>query len=129
MTDAIIIPDTGMAIVTDFLSASGATVPKWIDWGTGTTAPVAGNTALETVKSDEARTVGTGSQATTNTTNDTYQVVGTITCASSGAAITEVGLFDALTSGNLFLRGTFSAINLNVADSIEFTIKTVYDQG
>ena len=81
------------------------------------------------MKSDEARTVGTGSQATTNTTNDTYQVVGTITCASSGAAITEVGLFDALTSGNLFLRGTFSAINLNVADSIEFTIKTVYDQG
>ena len=129
MADSIIIPDTGMAIVTDFLAALGATVPKWIDWGTGTTTPVAGNTALETVKSDEARTVGIGSQATTNTTDDTYQVVGTITCALSGAAITEVGLFDALTTGNLFLRGTFSAINVNVGDSIEFIIKTVYEQG
>ena len=128
MTDAIMIPNTGLAITTNRVVGSG-TVPKWIDWGTGTTAPAVGNTALETVKSDEARTVGVPSQATTTTTNDTYKVVGTITCASSGAAITEVGLFDALTSGNLFLRGTFSAINLNVSDSIEFTINTVYDQG
>ena len=128
MTDAIMIPDAGLAITTNRVVGAG-TVPKWIDWGTGTTVPAAGNTALETVKSDEARTVGTASQATTTTTSDTYKVVGTITCAVAGAAITEVGLFDALTSGNLFLRGTFSAINLNVADSIEFTINTVYDQG
>jgi tetrahydromethanopterin S-methyltransferase subunit C len=122
------IPNTGLAITTNRVVGAG-TVPKWIDWGTGTTAPAVGNTALETVKSNEARTVGTASQDTTTTTSDTYKVVGTITCAVAGAAITEVGLFDALTSGNLFLRGTFSAINLNVADSIEFTINTVYDQG
>ena len=128
MTDAIMIPDAGLAITTNRVVGAG-TVPKWIDWGTGTTVPAAGNTALETVKSDEARTVGTASQATTTTTSDTYKDVGLITCAVAGAAITEVGLFDALTSGNLFLRGTFSAINLNVADSIEFTINTVYDQG
>lgn len=128
MADSILIPDTGMDITTSRLSGGG-TVPEWIDWGTGITEPVAGNTALQTVKSDEARTQGTDTQATTNTANDTFQVVGTITCDTSGAAITEVGLFDAITSGNLFLRGTFSAINVNVGDSIEFTIKTVYEQG
>jgi hypothetical protein len=42
--------------------------------------------------------------------------------------IQEATLFDAATSGTLFLRGTFDLINVNVADSIEFTIRTTFDQ-
>jgi hypothetical protein len=70
---------------------------------------------------------GTSSQQTTTTTNDTYQVVGEITYGSAGA-ITEVGLFDASTDGNLFLRATFDAINVLTGDKIVFTVKTVFNQ-
>jgi hypothetical protein len=49
--------------------------------------------------------VGTESIVTTTVTGDTYQVVGTIT-AGSARVIDEVGLFDALTTGNMFVEGT-----------------------
>ncbi|MGC8580663.1 MAG: hypothetical protein ACP5MB_11520, partial [bacterium] len=48
--------------------------------GTGTTAPAATQTALV---SEVARVASTNSLVTTNVTNDTLQVVGTITFTSS----------------------------------------------
>ena len=54
----------------------------------------------------------TGDAADTQTitvTNDTYQVVGTQT-AGGTLAITNAGLFDASTSGNLFVKGDFTGI-------------------
>lgn len=126
MADVVIVTDAGMAIITNRLKGSGDE-PKYVAWGTGTTSPVAGDTALETAAA-ESRTDGTSSRVTTNVTNDTYQVAGTIACTGTAKAITEVGLFDASTSGNMLLRGTFSAINVNVGDSVAFTIKVVFDQ-
>jgi len=100
------------------------TEPKYIHWGTGTTAPVDGNTALQTPRG-EARVVGTSSIVTTYTNNDTYRVTGVLT-ATGNAAITEAGLFDALTGGNMYMRATFAVINLETGDSIQFTIDGAY---
>ena len=61
----------------------------------------------------------------TSTTNDTYQVVGTQT-AGTGETITNAGLFDASTSGNLFVKGDFTGIALNSGDSIQFTFKVQF---
>ena len=126
MADAVLVADTGLAKVTDLLAAVTTVCPGWVGWGIGTIAPVVGNTGLGT-PSAEARTVGTKTQETTTTTNDTYQAVALIT-ALSAQAITEVAVFDALTAGNLFLRGTFSAINVSIDDTVQFTIRTVFDQ-
>jgi hypothetical protein len=127
MVDVIKVTDAGMSIVTNRLKDSGTT-PHYVHWGIGTTGAANNDTAMESAGAHESRTAGTMTQQTTNVSNDTYQVVGTITCATATKAITEAGLFDASTSGNMFLRGTFSAINVNVADSIEFTIKAAFDQ-
>ncbi len=127
MTDTIVVVDDGMAIITNRLKDSGTT-PHFIEWGIGAVAADAANSTLGSAGAHESRTAGTMTQQTTNETNDTFQVVGTITCATGAKAITEAGLFDASTSGNMFLRGTFSAINVNVADSIEFTVKAAFDQ-
>lgn len=126
MADVVKVVNGGLGIVTNRIKGSG-TEPKYVGWGTGTTAADVADTGLETARA-EARTDGTSTQQTTTTTSDTYRVVGSITCAGTAAAITEVGLFDASTAGNLFLRGTFSAINVSVGDSIQFTINTVFDQ-
>lgn len=115
------IVNKGLELVATALSGSSM---KYIGYGTGTTAPVAANTGLETPAA-EARTTGTQSVVTTTTTNDTYQVTGTIVCTVAAKAITEVALFDASTDGNLFARITFNAINLEVGDSIAFIIRSI----
>ena len=127
MADSIYVVDNGLGIITNRIMGSG-TEPKYIGWGTGTTPATPADTGLQTPGS-ESRVAGTSSRVKTSTTNDTYQVVGTITCAGSAKAITEVALYDAATSGTCFLRGTFSPINVNVGDSIQFTIKCVFNQG
>lgn len=120
---ATLLVNTGKAIVTNYLNGGAATVPKYIAWGTG-----AGTTALtDTTLFTETgtRVLGTGSQVTTTTTNDTFQVVGTQT-AGGTLAITNAGLFDASTTGNLFAKGDFTTINLSSGDSIQFTFKVQF---
>jgi len=115
--------NTGKAIVTNFLSGGSATVPKYIGWGTGAGTTAATDTTLFTETG--TRTTGTATQVTTTTTNDTLQVTGTST-AGGTLAITNAGLFDASTSGNLFAKGDFSTINLSTGDSIAFTFKVQF---
>lgn len=112
----------GKAIVTNRIKGSG-TEPNYVGWGTGAGTTGATDTTLFTETG--TRTAGTSTQQTTTTTNDTYQVVGTLT-ASSGLTITNAGLFDASTSGNLFIKGDFTGIVLNTGDSIQFTIKAQF---
>lgn len=66
--------------------------PKNLGWGTG--AGTAANTDIAPfTEAAESRVAGTSSQVTTTSTNDTYQVVGTIT-SSSAQTITETFLSD-----------------------------------
>lgn len=126
MADTFVKTNAGLAITTNRIKGSG-NEPNYMGWGTGTTPAAVTDTGLETPAA-ESRVAGTSTQQTTNTTNDTYQVAGTLTCAGAGKTISEVGLFDAPTSGNCFIHGTFTGIALNVGDSITFTIKDVIDQ-
>lgn len=116
--------NAGAAIVTNRITQAG-TAPKNIGWGTGTTTAAVGQTALVTEAAPTTsggRTVGTESRVTTDQTNDTYQVTGTVTAGSS-LAITEAGLFDATTSGNMLIRSDYSAVNVVSGDSISYTFK------
>ena len=122
---ATLLVNTGKAVVTNRVKngATGATEPNYVAYGTG-----AGTTALtDTTLFTETgtRVAGTSTQQTTTTTNDTYQVIGTQT-AGGTLAITNAGLFDASTSGNLFVKGDFTTINLSSGDSIQFTFKTQF---
>lgn len=115
--------DTGRKWVIDKMrEAIGAgTVQKYVAWGTGATAEAVGNTALAT-EASEARTAGTITGVTTTVTGDTHRVTGTITVAGSGKTITEVGLFDASSSGVMLMRALFTGLALLVGDSIAFTL-------
>ena len=120
---ATLLVNTGKAIVTNYLSGGSATQPKYVAWGTGAGTTGATDTTLFTEVTP--RVAGTGTQVTTSTTNDTLQVVGTQT-AATGETITNAGLFDATTFGNLFVKGDFSGIALNSGDSIQFTFKVQF---
>lgn len=120
---ATVFCNSGKAITTNRLKGAG-TEPVYVAWGTGAGTAAAADTTLFT-ESTEARVAGTSTQQTTTTTSDTYQVVGTIT-ASGAKTITNAGLFDALTVGNLFMKGDFTGVALNSGESIAFTMKVVY---
>jgi len=129
MAQVVKVTDVGIGILNNRLKNgdTGATEPKYGHWGTGTTAADPTDTALET-PATEPRATGTTSIGTTTTTDDTYQNIVLLTCNSTPKAITEVGTFDASSSGNIFIRGTFDVINLFEDDSIQFTIKAITDQ-
>jgi len=127
MADAVYCVNNGLGLITALLAASAH---KYVAWGTGATGAAVGDTGMQTPAAPTATdcgTAGTQSQQTTSKTNDTYQVVKQITAAGS-LAITEVGIFNqaALSGATCFLHGTFSAINVNSGDSIEFTIKVQF---
>lgn len=112
--------DAGKAIVTNLVSGLGGTVPKYTAMGTGAGPSDSTATALSTEV--ESRATGTPTRVTTTVTNDTYQVVGTQT-ATATRAITEVGLFDATSTGNALILSGISTINLANGDSLQVTYK------
>ena len=120
---ATLLVNTGKAIITNYLNGGAATQPKYVAWGTGAGTPANTDTTISTEVLP--RVAGTTSQVTTSSTNDTYQVVGTQTAGTS-ETITNAGLFDASTSGNLFVEGNFTGIPLSSGDSIQFTFKTQF---
>lgn len=120
---ATVITDAGLAIVTNRIKGSG-TEPSYIAWGTGAGTAAVGDTTLFT-EASESRVSGTSTRETTNEANDSYQVVGTLT-ADGSKTITNAGLLDASTSGNLFLKGDFTGVSLALGESIQFTMKAVF---
>jgi hypothetical protein len=119
---ATVFTNAGAAILTNRIIQAG-TAPKNIAWGIGTNAPAVTDTALQTESAPTTaggRTVGTESRTTVSVTFDNYQVTGTVTAVST-LAITEAGLFDNVTAGNMLMRGTYSAVNVVSADSIAYT--------
>lgn len=123
---ASLVTNTGLANITAAWHAY-ASRARYLAWGVGSGQDEQDNDLADTTGIAESRVEGATSQQTTNTTNDTYRVTGTITAAGS-RAITEVGVFDASSSGNMCIYGDFSVINLNTGDSIAFTVDVVFDQ-
>ena len=120
----------GRAIVTSRLKGLG-TEPLNIGWGTGAGVTAATDTTLfsEVLVTGAAggtdHTAGTSSQVTTTTASDTYQVTGTRT-ATGAVAVTNMGLFDAASGGNLYIKGDFAVVSLAIGDSIALTAKIQY---
>ncbi len=138
---ANVVTNAGRAIITNRIKGAG-TEPSFGAWGTGVHTAVVADTSLSTEVysttndgSHNTRPAGASTQQTTSVTNDTYQVIVTLTCAAGNAplAIVNAGLYDTngqaanlttnTSGGNLFVESDFSAVNLASGDSIQFTFK------
>lgn len=104
-------------------SGAGATEPNYVAWGTGAGTAAATDTTL--FAEAGSRVLGVSSRVATSTANDTYQVVGTIT-AGGAIVVTNAGLFDASSGGNLYMKGDFTGVALTTGESIQFTMKVQY---
>ena len=90
------------------------TVMTHMALGTGTTAAAVGNTTLVTELDRNALT------STTVSTN-TIAYACTWASGDGTGAITEAGLFDAASAGDMLARTVFSVVNKGASDSITIT--------
>jgi len=113
---ADIFTDVGETLIADLVDGTSSAPTNWyVAWGTGAGTAAKGDTTLFT-EASEARVVATASQPASNQN----RFVGTIT-ADGVKTITNAGVFDASTTGNLLLKSDFTGIALAASDSIQFT--------
>lgn len=119
---ATVVTNAGKAIVTNLLAGAGS-VPKWLGVGTGATSAARTAVAADTALSSQSGSrVGTNNPTRTTTTvsNDTWNISQTFT-AGSTVALDEAGIFDASTSGNMFISATFGVVTLEANDTLTAT--------
>ena len=118
---AAVLTNVGEDWVCQRLAGSGAMSSNngsHVGIGTGATGETKGDTALVTeVETRATTTVSvTGSGATAK-----YQAAGAAITATTSRAIQEAGLFSASTTGNMYIRATFTTINLATNDTLAVT--------
>ena len=112
-----LIVDVGKAAIPEQLLAAPSThnKPTHMAIGTGSTAPAAGNTALGAEIDRNALS------SKTRSTNVLTMVANWAAGDGTNAAIAEAGVFDAASTGNLYSRATFTAINKGASDTLQIT--------
>lgn len=118
-----LITNAGMAGVASRINGSGAEAAfTYIGVGTGTTAAAVGNTTLETeiVDSGLDRAAATAARTTVDVTNDAATLAKTFSVTGT-KAVTESGVFNAVSGGVLLARQVFSAVNVVSGDSLAIT--------
>ena len=115
-----IITTMGLTEVSKMLIGAASDGFVWVAIGTGTTAAEIGDTTLET----EITTYGGARDESES--ESTLAAVATIPVTftfleSASFAITEVGLLNAETTGDLLARQVFAAINVAEGDSLTAT--------
>tara|TARA_R100001198_G_C5222349_1_gene204043 strand:- start:814 stop:1239 length:426 start_codon:yes stop_codon:yes gene_type:complete len=109
-----IVVTTGKGYVASRMKDATATAMSHMGIGTGSTAAVAGDTALGSQSIRSALT-----STTVNTNEVTY--VATFSAGSGTGAIKEAGIFNASSSGTMLCRTVFSVVNKGASDSMTIT--------
>jgi len=118
VTQETVVPNLVVSAGKDFIAErmkdATTTAMSHMAIGTGTTAAAAGDTALGT----EA---GRVSLTSTTVTSNAVAYVATFGAGTGTGAITEAGLFNASSGGDMLCRTVFSVINKGAADTLGIT--------
>ena len=111
------IVNAGLNLIRDFLNGEAPDPPSHLAVGTGTTAEAAGDTALETEATRVSATV-------TKTSTDgviEYRCVIAST-VGNGNSLSEVGILNAASGGDLLQRDVHSAYSKTDSFSVKYKI-------
>jgi hypothetical protein len=117
-----LVVSAGLAYIASRMRDATATVMTHMGVGTGVTAAAAAQTALVTALGSRVALDST-TLVTTTVTNDAVQYVATFGAGVATGAITEAGIFNALTGGTMLCRTVFSVINKDALDTLVITWK------
>lgn len=116
-----LVVNTGLAYIASRMVGTAKNVMSHMAVGTGTTAAAAADSALQTESARVALTSTT--IVTTSATNDAVQYVATFNPGTATAALTEAGIFNASSTGDLLCRTVFPVINKGALDTLTITWK------
>ena len=118
------ITNTGFEVIADRIadhSAFSGNQPNYIALGTGSTAFSTSQTSLVTELAGGSYARQQDTDATYTSGSKSFAISATFAAGVATGALTESGLFDAISSGNMMARQTFSTINVGAKDSITVT--------
>jgi len=125
------VQDAGLAVMADRILKDAPGSEDGVDYiatGTGTGQAVTDTTlATEVTDSGLERTAGTGTRVTTTTSNDTAQLVVSFSVTGT-VSVTEVGMFNASSAGDMVAYQTQTALPLVSGDTYQITWKLVFYQ-
>ncbi len=127
---AATVPNTGEAAIVTALvrdsTATSASGMRWIGWGSTSTAEAETDTDLAAALGENRVGTNAPTQVTVGTTNDTHQVVQTIS-ATASRTVREVGMFNTSSGttapGALCMRATHGDLVLLSGDAVEYTLQ------
>jgi hypothetical protein len=113
----------GFDIISARLFGTGKDPISHMAVGTDDTAAATTDTALG---AEVGRVSASISQVTTNTTNDSVQVIAPFPAGVGTGLLAEAGILNAATGGDLFNRLVFTPIDKGALDSITLTWKVIF---
>jgi hypothetical protein len=116
-----LIVTSGRNYIASRMIGTSASVMSHMGIGLGVTAPAIGDTALGSELTNTSnRPTSTSVQGSGGNLNQiTY--TSTFGAGIGTGAVTEAGVFNAITSGTMLARTTFAAVNKGSSDSIQIT--------
>jgi len=111
-----VVVNGGKDFVASRMKDSTSSVMSHMAIGSGTTSAVAANTTLE----NELSGSRTALTSTTVSSNDVIYVA-TFSAGTGTGAVTEAGIFDASSGGNMLCRTVFAVVNKAEGDSMTVT--------
>lgn len=116
-----LVVSTGLAYIASRMKDATATAMSHMAVGAGAAAAAAANAALGSELGRVALTSTT--IVTTSVTNDAVQYVATFPAGTGTGAITEAGIFNAPSAGQMLCRTVFAVINKGALDTLTITWK------
>lgn len=109
-----LVVDSGLDFIASRMEGTASSVMSHMAIGSSSTSPASGNTTLG---SEEARVSITSGEATGNS----IAYVATFGAGVGTAALTEAGIFNAASGGDMLCRVIYSVINKGAADTMTIT--------
>jgi hypothetical protein len=113
-----LVVNTGLAYIISRMVGTSKNVMSHMAIGAGTTAAAAGDTALE---SQLGSRVTLDSTTIAGSNNEKVVYVATFGTGVGTGAVTEAGVFNAGTSGDMLCRTVFAVVNKAADDTMEIT--------
>jgi hypothetical protein len=113
-----LVVNAGLAYVISRMVGTAKAVMSHMALGSGTTAAAAGNTDLESVLGSRE---ALDSTTISGSNNEQVVYVASFEAGDATGAVTEAGVFNASTSGDMLCRTVFAVVNKGANDSLTVT--------
>lgn len=110
-----LVVDAGLDFIASRMEGTAKAVMSHMALGSGTTAAAAGNTDLESILGSRE------ALDSTTVTNNEVVYVSSFEAGDATGAVTEAGIFNAVTAGDMLCRTVFSVVNKAADDTLSVT--------